>query len=79
MDWPGVDERLHRRGEEQDHTGAAEGGSALFLLLHRVTGLQVWIHKPQRESVGVFSFQTDHTEQKVGDILRCCKISQMMI
>lgn len=62
--WPGVYEGLHRCSEEQDHTGAAEGCSALFLLLHRVTSLQVWIHKPQGEPVGVFPLQTDGTRER---------------
>ncbi|KAF3840244.1 hypothetical protein F7725_018961 [Dissostichus mawsoni] len=45
----GVYEGLHGCGEEQHHTGAAEGRSALLLLLHGVTCLQLRIYKPQGE------------------------------
>lgn len=63
VNWPGIYECLHGCSEEQDHTGAAEGSSALFLLLHRVTSLQIWIHKPQGEPVGVLPLQTDGTTE----------------
>lgn len=59
--WPRVYECLHGCSEEKDHTGAAKGSSTLFLLLHRVTSLQIWIHKPQGEPVGVLPLQTDDT------------------
>lgn len=63
VNWPGVYECFHSCSEEQDHTGAGEGSSTLLLLLHRVTSLQLWIHKPQGELVGVFPLQTDETRE----------------
>lgn len=54
-----VYESLHEGGEEQHHAGAAEGRSALLLLLHRVARLQVWIHKAQGQPVGVFPLQAE--------------------
>lgn len=50
---PGVDEHLAQGRAEQDDAGAAEGGPALLLLLHRVARLHLRLHEPHGQEEGV--------------------------
>lgn len=68
--WPGVYECLHGCCKEQDHTGAAERSATLFLFLHRVAGLEIWVHKPQGESVGVVPLHAEEARDQKEDYLK---------
>lgn len=56
IDLHGIDEHLNNSSKEQNHAGTAEGGPALFLLLHRETSLHLWVYEPHGQTVGVLPF-----------------------
>lgn len=56
IDLHGIDQHLNNSSKEQNHTGTAEGGPALFLLLHRETSLHLRVDEPHGQAVGVLPF-----------------------
>lgn len=63
---PGVEDGLQQGAEEQHHAGAAEGSSALLLLLHRVARLHLGVGEAQRQPERAAALQPAGARGSVG-------------